>query len=183
VANRADSFNYTANPIQDGTPSDGGADWVTPGATFITDGTVMAVSSGTEARLDCGATDHEAGVTMVAVANQTGVTCRGTAAGNDGYLLFRASGGGMTLYKLPAFDVLDTGGTSGNGDDIAVRAVGTTITGYVNGVEVVSATDSTHTTGTHGGVYSGNTYDDFYITDLTAGGGNRRRRARLWGGP
>jgi hypothetical protein len=183
VANRADAFTYTADPITGGTPTDAGSAWVTPSSSYGANGSVMYLNSGTNALLDCGATDHEAGVSIVSTSGaQSGVRCRDTGNGLTGYAyLFASSGGAGALYKLPAFDELDTGGTADDGDEISIRVVGTTITGYVNGVEQVSATDGTHTTGTYGGVYSGNTYDDFYITDLTAGGGGGFR-SRVAGG-
>ncbi len=77
----------------------------------------------------------------------------------------------MELYTFPGFSLLGTGGAVSNGDTIYIRAVGTTISAGINGVEAASVTDATHTTGTGGGVYSGNTFDDFAITDLSGGGG------------
>jgi hypothetical protein len=179
--NRSDAFTYSADPITGGTPTDGGSAWVTPGSSYGTNGSLMYFNSGTGALLDCGATDHEVGFTVVTLV-AVGVGGRSTGGTATGYLYHFTAGGSGTLYELPGFDVLDTGGTIVAGDDIAVRCVGTSVKGYVNGVEQVSATDATHSTGTYGMVYAGNTMDDFYITDLTAGG-NRRRRALLCGGP
>jgi hypothetical protein len=58
-----------------------------------------------------------------------------------------------------------------DGDVVKATSVGNAITGYVNGVEVISATDNTFTGGNPGMGFNygvGNTYTDFGFSDLSA---------------
>lgn len=120
--------------------------------------------------------DHYAQVTIAATtAASQGVWCRGNTNISNGYLwrndgtswnLFAVVGGGFTIigtYTAPAAP----------GDIAKVQAVGTTIKGYVNGIERVSVTDTSVATGTNVGIRSESAsalrYDNFAAADITSG--------------
>jgi hypothetical protein len=167
--NRSDAFTYSADPIENGTPTDGGADWA-GGGNYGTNGSVMYRNGGAaEKYLECSVTDHEVEVKLTTLGSQSGVIAR--VSGGNYYAWIRSGGGGtMELYKVPTFDLLGTGSAPSAGDTIYLRCEGTTISAGINGAESCSVTDSTHSTGTKAGVHSGDQYDDFTITDLTGGG-------------
>lgn len=106
--------------------------------------------------------------------NYAGIGIRGGAGSATGYYLrvnattieLRSRGLGGTVLATVTFTV-------NNGDIISIKAVGTTITGYVNGVQQITATDSTYTTGSagFGGGYTATainqpTFDDLSLDNL-----------------
>lgn len=121
-------------------------------------------------------TDHYAQVTIAATtAASQGVWCRGNANISNGYL-WRNNGSSWDLFSVVggSFTVIGTYAAAATPGDVAkVQAVGTTIKGYVNGIERVSTTNTAVTTGTSVGIRSDSTsglrYDDFAAADITAG--------------
>lgn len=120
--------------------------------------------------------DHSAQVTIAATtAASHGVWCRGNANISSGYL-WRNDGSSWDLFSVVggSFSVIGTYAVAAAPGDVAkVQAVGSTIKGYVNGVERVSVTDTGVTTGTSVGIRSESTgairFDDFTAADVTAG--------------
>lgn len=120
--------------------------------------------------------DHAAQVTIAATtAASQGVWCRGNSNITNGYL-WRNDGTSWDLFSVigGSFSVIGTYAAAAAPGDVAkVQAVGSTIKGYVNGVERVSVTDTGVATGTSVGIRSESTssirYDDFAAADVTAG--------------
>lgn len=108
-------------------------------------------------------------------SSSSGVIARSDSAMNNFYM-FRNDGTNWTLFRCNggAFTAIGTqyAANAADGDLMALRVVGTTIEGYVNGVLRSSTTDSTITTGTYAGIRlassSTSTYDNFaaYTTAL-----------------
>lgn len=122
--------------------------------------------------------DHFAQVTIATpAAASMGVWCRG-GPGSPGYL-WRNDGSTWDLFRVVSgtFTLLDTYSVPAAPGDVAkVQAVGSTITGWVNGVQRVSVTDTGVATGTSVGLRSGTPsagggvrYDDFSAGDITSG--------------
>jgi hypothetical protein len=120
--------------------------------------------------------DHSAQVTIAAttVASQ-GVWCRGNSNISQGYL-WRNNGTSWDLFSVVggSFTVIGTYTAAAAPGDVAkVQAVGSTIKGFVNGVERISVTNTAVTTGTSVGIRSDSAgairYDDFSAADVTAG--------------
>jgi hypothetical protein len=166
--NRADSTNLGANWVEVS------GDWsivsnqLSPGAAG---GTIILRAAGAMA-----SNDNYAQVTIAAttVASQ-GVWCRGNSNISQGYL-WRNNGTSWDLFQVVggSFTVIGTYTAAAAPGDVAkVQAVGTTIKGYVNGVQRVSVTDTAVTTGTSVGIRSDSAgairYDDFSAADVTAG--------------
>lgn len=120
--------------------------------------------------------DNSAQVTIAATtAASQGVWCRGNSNISQGYL-WRNDGSAWDLFSVVggSFTVIGTYAAAAAPGDIAkVQAVGSTIKGYVNGVERVSVTDTGVTTGTSVGIRSESTsairYDNFAAADVSAG--------------
>lgn len=182
--NRSDDFNRTGNVALGGsTPSDGGSAWVEESTNTIKTGTdvvsgrVVAFNTGSAfaAWLESGVTDHEASGKVVTSYADLGVIAR--VADVNNFYLWRvqsASGGATQLYKKVggSFTLLASGSlTAADGDVLALRCVGTTITAYVNGASAATVTDSSLTAGTKAGIRIQGFIDDFSITDLSGGGG------------
>ena len=166
--NRADSSNLGAGWVEVS------GDWsivsnqLSPGAAG---GTIILRAAGAMAT-----DDHSAQVTIAATtAASQGVWCRGDATISSGYL-WRNDGASWDLFQVVggSFTAIGTYGAAAAPDDVAkVQAVGSTIKGYVNGVQRVSVTDTGVTTGTSVGIRSESTssirYDDFTAADVSAG--------------
>ncbi|RSS59799.1 hypothetical protein [Streptomyces sp. WAC01280] len=120
--------------------------------------------------------DNYAQATIAATtAASHGVWCRGTATLSSGYL-WRNDGSEWTLFSVVASTFTSIGSyaaAAAPGDIAKVQAVGSTIKGYVNGVERVSVTNTAVTTGTSVGIRtisSGSIrFDDFAAGDVVAG--------------
>jgi hypothetical protein len=166
--NRADSTNLGANWVEVS------GDWsivsnqLSPGAAG---GTIVLRAAGAMATNDNSA---QATIAATAVASQ-GVWCRGNASITQGYL-WRNNGTQWDLFSVVggAFTSIGTYTAAAVAGDVAkVQAVGTAIKGFVNGVQRVSVTSSTVTTGTSVGIRSDSAgalrYDDFTGADVTAG--------------
>jgi hypothetical protein len=88
------------------------------------------------------------------------------------YVLFvNPSGAGWDLQEYPAGSSLASGAdTFSNGDIMEVRAVGTTISAWKNGVQIGSATDATIASGNAGiGAYQVGDVAEVFIDDWEGG--------------
>lgn len=166
--NRADSTDLGANWVEVS------GDWsivsqqLSPGAAG---GTIIL-----RAATAMASNDNFAQITIAAttVASQ-GVWCRGNSNISQGYL-WRNNGTTWDLFSVVGGSFTNIGtysAAAAPGDVAKVQAVGSTITGYVNGVSRVSVTNTAVTTGTAVGVRSDSAsairYDDFAAGDVTAG--------------
>jgi len=120
--------------------------------------------------------DHYAQVTIAATAPASmGVWCRGNSNISQGYL-WRNDGSSWDLFSVVggSFSVIGSyAAAAAPGDVGRVQAVGSTIKAFVNGVERVSVTDTSVTSGTSVGIRSESAgairYDDFAAVDIVAG--------------
>lgn len=120
--------------------------------------------------------DNFAQATIAATtAASHGVWCRGNASISSGYL-WRNDGSEWTLFSVVSstFTAISSYAAAAAPGDVArVQAVGSTIKGYVNGVERVSVTDTAVATGASVGIRSISSaairFDDFAAADVTAG--------------
>jgi hypothetical protein len=118
--------------------------------------------------------DNYAQATLAAVATASmGVWCRGNANISTGYL-WRNSGSSWDLFSVVggSFTLIGTYAVGAAPGDVArVQAVGSTITGWVNGVQRVSVVNTAVTSGTAVGIRSDSNgavrYDDFTGADVS----------------
>lgn len=182
MATYSDSFTY----------SDGVLDTVSSSAWTARSGSMDVISnqfregsgvSNSYSEVSTGtanfADDHEAEVTVHALGtadfvgpavrvSASGCYCiRADGANSTGRRIHRMDG--TTRTQIGTVNIVPT-----NGDTLKLRAVGSTITAYVNGSQVDSVTDSTYTTGQPGiyydrqnaGVSRG---DNFSAADIASG--------------
>lgn len=122
--------------------------------------------------------DHEAEITVhaLATADYVGPAVRITASG---CYCIRADGNSLTgrrIHRIDGTTRTQIGTVNigcSNGDTLKLRAVGTTITAYVNGVQVDSVTDATYSTGQPGVFYDRQNTgvsrgDNFSAADVTS---------------
>lgn len=141
---------------------------LSPGASG---GTIILRAAGAMA-----SSDHYAQVTIVATAAASqGVWCRGNNNISSGYL-WRNDGSNWTLFAVVGGSFLSIGSyaaPAAPGDVARVQAVGSTIRGFVNGIQRVSVTNTDVPTGLSVGIRSESVgalrYDDFTAGDVTAG--------------
>lgn len=166
--NRADSTDLGAGWVE------GVGDWsivsgqLSPGSSG---GTIILRAAG-----EMDSSDNSAQVTIAATtAASHGVWCRGNSGFSSGYL-WRNDGAEWTLFSVVSSTFTAIGSyaaAAAPGDIAKVQAVGSTIKGYVNGVEHVSVTDTAVATGTSVGLRCISSaairFDDFAATDATAG--------------
>ncbi|MEU2075434.1 hypothetical protein [Streptomyces sp. NPDC013489] len=120
--------------------------------------------------------DHSAQVTIAATtAASHGVWCRGNSNISSGYL-WRNDGSEWTLFSVVSGTFTAIGSyaaAAAPGDVAKVQAVGSTIKGFVNGVERVSVVNTAVASGTSVGLRSASSaairFDDFAAADVTAG--------------
>ncbi|MBB4985018.1 hypothetical protein [Streptomyces nymphaeiformis] len=174
MASFADDFNRADN-------TDLGAGWVevsgdwsivsnqlSPGSTG---GTIILRAAGA---MD--SNDHSAQVTITATtAASHGVWCRGNSGISNGYL-WRNDGSEWTLFSVVSSTFTAIGSyaaAAAPGDVAKIQTVGSTIKGFVNGVQRVSVTDTAVASGTSVGLRSTSSaairFDDFAAADVTAG--------------
>ena len=142
--NRADSTDLGANWVEVST-----TDWaivsnrLSPGAAG---GTIVV-----RAATAMASSDHYAQVTIAATTSASqGVWYRVDSTLNSGYL-WRNNGSSWNLFKVVSGTFTSIGSFAAaavSGDVAKVQAVGSTIKGYVNGVERVSVTDTAVASGT-----------------------------------
>ncbi|GAX57316.1 hypothetical protein [Streptomyces olivochromogenes] len=166
--NRADSTNLGANWVEVS------GDWSIISnqlSSGSAGGTIILRAAGTMAT-----NDHSAQVTIAATAAVShGVWCRGNSNISQGYL-WRNDGTSWNLFSVVGGSFTSIGSFAGAavaGDIAKVQAVGSTIKGFVNGVQRVSVTDTAVTTGTSVGLRAESTnllrFDDFTAADVTTG--------------
>lgn len=166
--NRADSSNLGANWVEVS------GDW-----SIISNQLSAGAAGGTivlRAATAMASNDNYAQVTIAATTSASqGVWCRGNSDLTSGYL-WRNNGTNWTLFKVVGGTFTSIGSAfvaaAAPGDIAKVQAVGSTIKGFVNGVERASVTDTAVTTGTSVGIRSDSTsalrYDDFSAGDVSA---------------
>lgn len=184
MTNRTDNFNRATGPI--GTPSDGGSAWIQQSGQWI----VGATTEANQAKLNDAApqatcvlessvSDVDVQVTFANVASSSDLGIVFRSSDDNNYLLAAIDGSGGTAIRIfkkvaGSYTQLGTTGTAfaSSGDVWKVRANGSSITVYQNGVSVRTVTDSTFITNTKHGIRShGDTaalFDDFSITSLAA---------------
>ena len=166
--NRADSSNLGASWVEVS------GDW-----SIVSSQLAPPTSAGTvvlRAATAMASSDHYAQVTLSTVAAVSqGVWCRGDSGITNGYL-WRNDGTSWDLFSVVSstFTAIGTfAGAAVAGDVAKVQAVGSTIKGFVNGVERVSVANSAVATGTSVGIRSatpsGLRYDDFSAADISSG--------------
>jgi len=141
---------------------------LSPGAAG---GTIILRAAGAMA-----SNDNYAQATIAATtAASHGVWCRGNSNISQGYL-WRNDGTSWNLFSVVGGSFTSIGSYAAAavaGDVAKVQAVGSTIKGYVNGVQRVSVTDTAVNTGTSVGFRSESTnsirFDDFSAADVTSG--------------
>jgi pectate lyase len=188
VANRSDNFNRTGNVALGGaTPSDGGSAWTDVGSDYATatdggTGEVVAyeaTSNSNLAYLDAGVTDVQVDLEVIRNDQSASAAVRVQDANN--YYFFRALNAGTTeLWKLVGgtYTQLSTGSmtfTPGVGSTISLKVEGSTLTGYVNGVQSTQVTDSDLSSGNNHGFRTSGSFqfmNSIAITDLSGGGGS-----------
>jgi hypothetical protein len=133
---------------------------------------------GTAWTAPCTTDDNFSQVTVAVVGtNSTGVFCRWSSStegeNGTGYVWRVGGGSSAALFRFTgggAFTEIGTGYafTLVAGDVLKISAVGSTITGYVNGVARLVVTDSVITTGKYIGLRtaSPSTQDDWYGGDV-----------------
>ncbi|MGW4076055.1 hypothetical protein ACWELB_21500 [Streptomyces asiaticus] len=144
------------------------ANQLSPGAAG---GTIILRAAGAMAT-----SDHYAQVTIAATTTASqGVWCRGNANISQGYL-WRNNGSSWDLFSVVGGSFTNIGtyaAAAAPGDVAKIQAVGSTIKGFVNGIERVSVTDTGVATGTSVGIRSDSAgairYDNFAAADVTAG--------------
>ncbi|WP_406122953.1 hypothetical protein OHQ89_12395 [Streptomyces canus] len=120
--------------------------------------------------------DNSAQVKIAATAAVShGVWCRGNSTITQGYL-WRNDGTSWNLFSVVGGSFVSVGSFAGAavaGDVAKIQAVGSTITGYVNGVARVTVTNTAVTTGTSVGLRAESVavlrFDDFAAADVTSG--------------
>ncbi|WP_329376264.1 hypothetical protein [Streptomyces sp. NBC_01483] len=166
--NRADSTDLGASWVEVS------GDWsivsnqLSPGAAG---GTIILRAAGAMA-----SNDNYAQATIAATTTASqGVWCRGNSNISQGYL-WRNNGTSWDLFQVFGGSFTNIGtytAAAAPGDVAKVQAVGSTIKGFVNGIQRVSVTDTAVTTGTSVGIRSDSAgavrYDDFAAADVTAG--------------
>ena len=170
----SDDFNRA-----DGDP---GANWVQVSGTWsIVSNQLSPGSSGAtiiiRAATSMATSDHSAQVTIAATtAVSQGVMCRGDSTLANGYL-WRNNGTNWGLFKAVSGTFTAIGTTyaaaAAAGDVAKIQVIGSTVKGFVNGVERASVTDTSVTSGTNTGIRSQSTsglrYDDFSAADVVSG--------------
>ncbi len=115
--------------------------------------------------------------TQAVLANATtssmGVFARSTSDGSS-YYLWRSNGSVWNLFRQVGGSFIDLGSYNAslaNGDVARIECVGSTIKGYVNGIERLSVTDTVITSGLYAGIRSTPSstarYDNFLTSDIS----------------
>lgn len=163
--NRADSSNLGAGWVE-----------VTGDWSIVSNQLSSGSAGGTVILRAAGAmatNDNSAQVTIAATAAVShGVWCRGNSNISQGYL-WRNDGSSWNLFSVVGGSFTSIGSYAAAavaGDVAKIQAVGSTIKGFVNGVQRVSVTDAAVTTGTSVGIRAESTsslrFDDFTGADV-----------------
>ncbi|MFF0277464.1 hypothetical protein [Streptomyces sp. NPDC004330] len=166
--NRADSSNLGPGWVE-----------VTGGWAIVSGQLSPGDGGGTIILRAAGAMDSSDNYAQATIAATTaashGVWCRGNSGITNGYL-WRNDGSEWTLFSVVSSTFLAIGSyaaAAAPGDVMRVQAVGSTIKGFVNGIQRVSVTDTAVATGTGVGIRCISTnalrFDDFTAGDVVAG--------------
>lgn len=166
--NRADSTNLGAGWVE-----------VTGDWSIVSNQLSSGSAGGTiilRASTSMATSDNSAQVTIAATAAVShGVWCRGSTSLSSGYL-WRNDGTSWNLFSVVGGSFTNIGSYTAAavaGDVAKIQAVGSTIKGFVNGVQRVSVTDTNVATGTSVGIRAESTnalrFDDFTGADVTTG--------------
>jgi hypothetical protein len=166
--NRADSTNLGANWVEVS------GDWsiISNQLSSGSAGGVVILRAATAMATN----DNSAQITIAATgAVSHGVWCRGNTNITQGYL-WRNDGTSWNLFSVVGGSFTSIGSFAGAavaGDVAKIQAVGSTIKGFVNGIQRVSVTDTAVATGTSVGLRAESTnvlrFDDFTGADVTSG--------------
>lgn len=178
MATRSDNFNRSNGAL--GTPSDGGSAWEDVGPKFnIISNAAGNVTSGVPdvCFLDCGEADGTAQITLTVKAGGSYFGLLVRAADANNYICFRANPSNYEIFSVIAGSVGNAtagGSTPANGDVMSVVLSGTSITGKVNGTNVVGpVTISSLTSNTRCGLYAyadtASRFDDFSWAGAASG--------------
>lgn len=165
--NRADSTSLGAGWAEVSGDWSISSNQLSPGAAG---GTIILRAATTMA-----SSDHYAQFTIAATTSASqGVWCRGNTNITSGYL-WRNDGTNWNLFSVIGGSFTSLGSytaAAAPGDVAKVQAVGTSIKGFINGVQRVAVTDTNVSTGTSVGVRSESVaalrFDDFSAADVTS---------------
>lgn len=158
MSNRSDNFNRADTTNAIGTPSDGGSAWVQSAGTWGISTNTGYESGGLSqqniAVLESSLSDVDVQVTVSTLGSDNGLVARFLDTAH--YLLFiYTAGTGYRMFKdVGGFTQLGStaSGTGANGDVYKFSVNGSSLTGYVNGVSKITATDSAGSTNTQHGL-------------------------------
>lgn len=176
-ANRTDNFDRADTTNNIGTPSDAASDWVQNSGTWgisSNAGYASVVSGITIATLESGLSNVVVQITFSTLGGNQEHGVIGRLTDIDNCIIFYKLSKAVILTKRVAGDQFDLAVgtvTVVNGDVLTLTLNETAITGYVNGVAMVSSNDSFNQTATKHGIKAGNTaarFDNFSITTYTA---------------
>lgn len=192
MTDRTDNFNRANVATSLGTPSDGGTDWA---CNFTDWGISSNQAHNTEAGVDWHPAILESSVsavevqaTLTALADGLNAAMCGRYADDNNYIrlqLVAGASGTIKLTKRVAGTETQLGSTYTGA--VAVNDVfklrmdsANLLTAYQNGVSRVSATDAAGAANTRHGLiaFDPESWDDFSITEIVAGGGGIPSRAR-----
>lgn len=163
--------------------TDLGASWLEVSGDWSINGSQLSPGSASGTIIARAATamdsnDHYVQVTITTTtAASHGVWCRGNPTGGlvSGYLL-RNDGTTWTLFSVVGSSFTDIGSYAASavaGDVVRLSAVGSSIKGTINSVELITVTNSAVPTGTSVGLRSESTaairFDDFTAGDISSG--------------
>lgn len=175
--NRSDNFNRADSTTTLGTPSDGGSDWSALSGTWgISSNQGYAPGSTSQvAVLESNSSGAEVQYTMATTSGNYGVVARATDGSNYLVFDFVAATGAIFIRKTvagtPTTLATDTISAFSNGDTVKFVVSGPTLTGYRNGIQVLTVSDSFNQTATLHGVWASDfshngRFDTFSITEV-----------------
>jgi hypothetical protein len=181
VTNRTDNFNRADGAI--GTPSDAGSAWVQNLGTWnVLTNQARITTNDTHATcvLESSVSNVEVQATIPTVGGGVGHSIVARCADSSNFIMFQIKSASVEMWKRVGGSFTQLGTTVSNtfvaNDVIKLTCDGNTINGYVNGVlKIGPITESAGSTNTKHGLYANQNstgrFDDFSITEITAGGG------------
>ncbi len=176
MPNRFDNFDRADSTTAMGTPSGGGSDWINEvGPWGISSNKGYSVNNAVEqvALLESSLSNVEVQVTISGTGDSPGLVGR-CLGGLEMFILQCTIGGTLGLYILNGgYTNLGNGSTTiVTGDIVKLRMYGSALTAFLNGVQEISATNSTFITQTRHGlrayISQASRFDDFSITEYPA---------------
>lgn len=149
----------------------GGLTWGTNRTAHEINGNQLTLIGGANAfqaeDLNLGVSDFEFAVTFVSIVDNSGWYFRGAASAEDGWRIMRWSDGQLKLVA-PGGSIVAAGGTMVNGDRITVTCIGSSIVVKRNGVQEISYTSGTNSTGTRIGPQGASVFDLLSISSVAS---------------